>query len=1016
MNSHSTIPLKQTFNLDYQNSHCSDILNSSYQSNTNYKSQTGPNDYNEYNNFGNLNHNKNIAIDRHNNQNPYYLIKHDQNNLNFYATSNSTFSNSVNSKNSIFSNHRRSPSISKNKSPSHLSGRTQRGRPFNVPDCYVALPKGKKYIAINLLNQQSIILVIDDKYTDCQSVLEYACSLIGLSQSEFFGLAQLVYFDSGMEYKFLEPEDRIASSRSPSSSWINAATKSFRSLNKNAGMYCKESNHPLIRQPSLQLYLRVKFYTENPQILIKDKIALTHYYLQMKENVLKDCQIWEESKCYILAAYALLSDCQESQKPNFTQFDPYNYLPKWVVKLRGLTFPSQHLPSILAQLSSSEPLQNSTALSNFIIMASGSGSRDRHDLHYYKLFKKSSRRQIAEKIDKIDDNKRREPGERGADSNVVWLGVSSLGIHFYEDNGSLPRILLSTFKWGDIDKLSFDKDKFEIKHIDNFKKFSYYTGNDERSKYLLDLCKSTHIFNLSIKKLTKTLSALEINKKCANYNNHVRPATPLLNGKIGNLNHIKHILSNHSNAVKSSPPQNKSHLNSPATNNDYQNGAAKINELSPINSLKSEAHFLVLDSPHDSQKSDNMITITKRSEKSDAFKLEDIDEIENFEKSETSNSSFISASDNEAEIIKTNKSDTFFQNICSKHINDNLGKTIDDDSIVETVKLNTETINHTKSSLINFNNDTSQISIAPLTCSPLLSNAHSQSINIPLNTPIPPSDAKKEAPAIHYHHAQGLHNKYVKTPTPYNNSPYLNFSNTKNSHSLHSNYDSKSAQFSNDSKKQFDHITMTNDAKNDVAPLFAMYTKKLAEINDQSPQFHSQYLCNTSNENRRIKQKPPPPSYTEAIMYKKGLISEQTVLNEMGLKNGDSGFEFEIDREKNPHHTMIINDAKNRLKEMNNLVDVRMMNGGVLFSDEKDTKKDTADRVVVKHSNPASCSRIKSFSSHHNTNSTAFAMTKWYSSTDINHEEDIEILLNEIKCLRELPPLMKALFKEKSLF
>merc|ERR1719383_1083671 len=102
---------------------------------------------------------------------------------------------------------------------------------------------------------------------------------------------------------------------------------------------------------------------------------------------------------------------------------------------------------------------------------------------------------------------KRKKGETGR--GTIWLGIAPKGIQIYEDKESLneaPNTTTSptlpgvtgykhhftTFLWPSIKKLYFEKKKFEIRSIglhDVARKFTYFTENDERSKYLLQMCR-----------------------------------------------------------------------------------------------------------------------------------------------------------------------------------------------------------------------------------------------------------------------------------------------------------------------------------------------------------------------------------------------------------------------------------------------------------------------------------------------------------------------------------------------
>lgn len=61
----------------------------------------------------------------------------------------------------------------------------------------------------------------------------------------------------------------------------------------------------------------------------------------------------------------------------------------------------------------------------------------------------------------------------------------------------------------------FQKKKFEIRTIGTpeGRKFTYYTGSDERSKYLLHLCRTTHMFQMAMAPKLAEIKHLEAEGK-----------------------------------------------------------------------------------------------------------------------------------------------------------------------------------------------------------------------------------------------------------------------------------------------------------------------------------------------------------------------------------------------------------------------------------------------------------------------------------------------------------------------
>lgn len=73
----------------------------------------------------------------------------------------------------------------------------------------------------------------------------------------------------------------------------------------------------------------------------------------------------------------------------------------------------------------------------------------------------------------------------------ITLAVCAHGIRVCPDNNPA-----STFLWGSIGKLSFERKKFEIRT--GHEKLTLYTSSDEKSKLLLGLCRDTHQFSMAV--------------------------------------------------------------------------------------------------------------------------------------------------------------------------------------------------------------------------------------------------------------------------------------------------------------------------------------------------------------------------------------------------------------------------------------------------------------------------------------------------------------------------------------
>lgn len=311
-----------------------------------------------------------------------------------------------------------------------------------------AVSKKKKVVNVILLNGEACQVTVDvkSKFLD---VFNQITSYLNLRETEYFGLAQ----KKDEEYLFVALDEKIH----------KQAPKSWKTGN---GEGLDERG-----QPILTLYFRVHFYVDQ-FVLLREKVTRHLYYLQLKENLLHYNHVCSEGKCFQMVSYALQADLgnYSSEKHAEGYFDPREYFPAWMVKRRGENYIVNNIPVIHKDL---QNVTKSEAELRFIREASMSPAA--HNLHFYRLRKR--------KTDK---------------SCNAWLGVCAKGIEIYEEMSDSFKNLISTFLWPDIGKLHFEKKKFEIQSGPGGRKFSYYTESDCKSKYLLSLCRTTHMFQMAI--------------------------------------------------------------------------------------------------------------------------------------------------------------------------------------------------------------------------------------------------------------------------------------------------------------------------------------------------------------------------------------------------------------------------------------------------------------------------------------------------------------------------------------
>ncbi|RZF39513.1 hypothetical protein LSTR_LSTR001034 [Laodelphax striatellus] len=330
----------------------------------------------------------------------------------------------------------------------------------SVESCTAVSPStpNTRFAAVHLLTNQSLYFCVEPK-TRTRELYKQTCMHLagkGMIDTKLFGLAIL----SDGEYLFADPDYKL--SKYAPKSWRSSST---HGLDNNG-------------KPLLVFHFRVQFYVESP-LLLSDDLSRQHYYLQLRHNVQSRGLVHagsSEEALYLLAGLALqadLGDCPATSTATSTPyFQPKDYFPQQMVKSGNETR--------LIQMASSSHRANrgltaSDAQTQYIREASSADASPLpHNSHLYRLKYKKQ------------------------DAGTVLLSICTRGIQLYEENSS--KSLNGTFLWNDIEKLYFDRKKFEIRANwqPSGQKLTYYTSCDEKSKHLLALCRETHQFSMSI--------------------------------------------------------------------------------------------------------------------------------------------------------------------------------------------------------------------------------------------------------------------------------------------------------------------------------------------------------------------------------------------------------------------------------------------------------------------------------------------------------------------------------------
>ncbi|KAH9492923.1 FERM domain-containing protein 6 [Bulinus truncatus] len=317
------------------------------------------------------------------------------------------------------------------------------------PAALGSLGKKRKLVNVHLLNGDQHIVHVDVK-SKFQEVFNQVAVHLSLRETEYFGLA----FKIENGYHFILLDEKIH--KLVPKQWKSSAGEGLDSEGKAL----------------INVWFRVQFYVDQV-ILLREKVTRHQYYLQLKENVLQYNHLYNEEKCFQLAGYALQADFGNyiAEKHGNGYFDPAVYFPLWMLERYGVDYLASNLPTIHKDLHN---MTRNDAELRYIRYASTQPGA--HNLHFYPVKKRKSDKTLN-----------------------TWLAICAKGVEVYEDDAGYKNHI-STFLWRDIGKLYFDKKKFEIRSVQSAggRRYLYYTDCDIKSKYLLSICRGTHIFQMAI--------------------------------------------------------------------------------------------------------------------------------------------------------------------------------------------------------------------------------------------------------------------------------------------------------------------------------------------------------------------------------------------------------------------------------------------------------------------------------------------------------------------------------------
>ncbi|CAG9817530.1 unnamed protein product [Phaedon cochleariae] len=299
-----------------------------------------------------------------------------------------------------------------------------------------ALPPTARFLALHLLNQQTLYFVVQAK-SRVRELYQQTCKHFqqqGMLDTDLFGLALIC----DGEYLFAEPESKLS----------KYAPKSWRSSHSHG----LDANG----RPALAFYFRVQFYVDSP-LLLRDETTRHHYYLQLRLNTASGAAGNHTAPLAGLALQSDLGDCADDDR---TTFRPEDYVPP------HMRAPA-HLRAVVAAHRAHRGMGKLEARGR--VIAEAGRLQEPVNAHLFRL--KASKSEPP-------------PGS-------LLLAVCPRGLKVSPDNNP-PSIFL----WSSIGKLSFERKRFEIRT--GHEKLTLYTSGDEKSRLLLALCRAAHQFSMAV--------------------------------------------------------------------------------------------------------------------------------------------------------------------------------------------------------------------------------------------------------------------------------------------------------------------------------------------------------------------------------------------------------------------------------------------------------------------------------------------------------------------------------------
>ncbi|XP_012253645.2 protein expanded-like isoform X2 [Athalia rosae] len=328
--------------------------------------------------------------------------------------------------------------------------------------CLQPLVSASRYLAVHALPGDPLYFVVEAK-SRVKEVYAQTCVLLGqqgMLDCELFGLAIL----SDGEYLFVDPESKLS----------KYAPKNWRSSHT----YGLDSSG----RPAFVLFFRVQYYVDTP-LLLSDETTRHHYYLQLRDNVVRH------------------GGGVESLHPHHPFHKPGVVAP--LLALAGLALQAdlgdyseeRHRPHAgsVGYCKSTDFLPPHMCIEQNILGILSAQHRDNRGLSREEAELQYIREAVLLEAPLNAHLYRLRRSKNEAGPGRILLAICARGVRVYTEEET-PRV----FAWNNIGKLCFDRKKFEIRAVDQPDKLTLYSGCDDKSKLLLGLCRDTHQFSMAI--------------------------------------------------------------------------------------------------------------------------------------------------------------------------------------------------------------------------------------------------------------------------------------------------------------------------------------------------------------------------------------------------------------------------------------------------------------------------------------------------------------------------------------